>query len=501
MRNATVRLAVLTAVLFVLSTATAFSFDFSKLEESVSETTLDNGLKIIVMERHDAPVVSCVTYANVGGVDDPKEYTGIAHMLEHMAFKGTTTTGTTDIDKELAAMKIEDSIWLLLRAERKMGLRADSAKLQELEAAFAEAQENAKQYVKDDAWHGLMEEQGAVGINAGTGKDQTSYIMNLPSNKLELWMAMESDRFINPVFREMYQERNVVAEERRQSLENNPVMRAIDAMVSTAFSAHPYGVTIIGHMSDIQNYSRQAVEDYFHKYYVASNLIVAIVGDVKPKEVFKLAEKYWGKLPNRPAPERVATIEPEQKGEKIVTLQDPAQPLFGVAWHVPEYIHPDWPALEAAVDYLGQGRTSLLYKSLVKDNKAASSAGVFLGWPGNKYPCLAFAYGFPNPGVSPDSCVDLTLIEVERLKNELLAPEEVEAIKTRAKAQFVNQLTSNLGMAQNLASYQNDWGDWHMLFKELDRINGVTAEDIQRVAQKYFTKENRTVAKLYTTES
>ncbi len=491
---------IVTACLVLLAAPTLFGFDFSTLEKSVSETTLDNGLKIIVMERHDAPVASFITFANVGGVDDPKEYTGLAHMLEHMAFKGTTTLGTTDIEAELKAMKVEDSIWALLRAERKKGLRADSTQLAELQQAFDDAIETANEYVKPSEFNHILEKEGGISINAGTGKDQTIYVVSLPSNKLELWMAMESERFLNPVLREMYRERNVIVNERLQVLDNNPIMRTIDAMQSTAFSAHPYGISIVGHMSDIKNYSRDAVKEYFKKYYIPSNLIVAIVGDVKPKEVFKLAKKYWGRIPSGPKPERVATIEPPQKGEKRVTLHDPAQPLFAIAYHIPSGTHPDWPVLEAISDYLGQGRTSLLYKNLVKEKKIASNVGVWAGWPGNKYPCLCIAFAMPATGHTNEECEEQILAEIKRFKDELIPVEEVEKIQARAKAGFVNGLRSNMGMAQQLAAYENDWGSWRELFQQLDRINAVTPEDIQRVAREYFTEENRTVAKLNTVE-
>ncbi len=491
---------IVTACLVLMTAPALFGFDFSELEGTVSETTLDNGLKIIVMERHDAPVASFVTFANVGGVDDPKEYTGLAHMLEHMAFKGTTTLGTTDLEAELKAMAVEDSIWALLRAERKMGLRADSTRLEELQQAFDDAIEAANQYVESNEFDHILEKEGGTGINAGTGKDMTQYIMSLPSNKLELWMAMESERFLNPVLREMYRERNVIVNERLQVLDNNPIMRTIDAMQSTAFSAHPYGISIVGHMSDIKNYSRDAVKEYFKKYYIPSNLIVAIVGDVKPKEVFKLAKKYWGRIPSGPKPERVATIEPPQKGEKRVTLHDPAQPLFAVAYHIPSGTHPDWPVFEAISDYLGQGRTSLLYKNLVKEKKIASNVGTWPGYPGNKYPCLCIAFAMPATDHTNEECEEQIFAEIERLKEELIPIEEVDKIKARAKAGFVNGLRNNLGMAIQLAGFQNDYGDWRELFRELDRINTVTPEDIQRVAKEYFTEENRTVAKLNTVE-
>jgi predicted Zn-dependent peptidase len=490
-----------TVIVVFLLVSMSLGFDFSKLENAVSEYKLDNGLTIIVMERHDAPVVSFVTYVNVGGVNDPKEYTGMAHMFEHMAFKGTTTLGTTDIEKELQAITVEDSIWNDLRAERKKGRLADSARLVELEKAFEKAIETANQYVVPNAFDQVLEAEGMVSMNAWTSKDHTLYMMSLPSNKVELWMAMESERFLNPVLREMYREQKVIAEERRQTLENDPVERTIWGLMAAAFQAHPYGVTIDGHMSDIQNYTRAAAQSYFDKYYVPSNMVIGIVGDVEPKSVLDLAKKYWERIPAKPVPEGLATVEPEQQGERQIELEDMAQPLFLVGWHIPEGTHPDWPALEALADYLGQGRTSLLYRNLVKDKKIAASTGVLMGWPGNKYPCMFGAYAVPSPQHTNEECQEQIYAEVERMKSELIPVEEVEKIKTRAKAGFVNNLSRNLGMAIQLCSYETDRGNWRELFRELDRINAVTPEDIQRVAQKYLTKKNRTVAKLNTVGS
>jgi len=489
------------ACLALVSAPLVFAFDFQKIEKTVSEHTLANGLKIIVMERHEAPVASFVTYVDVGGVDDPKEYTGLAHMFEHMAFKGTRQVGTQDIDTELQLMKVEDSIFYELRAERKKGAQADSTRLAALQKAFDEAIEAANRVVVPNEFDNILERHGAVNLNAGTGMDQTSYIMSLPSNKLELWMAMESARFNQPVLREMYREREVIAEERRQTLENNPIGRAIDVLKSTAFTAHPYGISIVGHMSDIKNYTRDAAKAFFEKYYVPSNMIIAICGDVYPDEVFRLAEQYWGGMPAKPNPEPVATVEPEQQGERRVILEDPAQPFFAAAWHVPEYTHPDWPAVQALMDYLGQGRTSLLYTNLVKEKKIAAEVFAFAGYPASKYPTLALVGVIPAADHSNEECESEVYVEVERLQNELLPAEDVAEIKARAKADFINGLTSNLGMASQLASAQNDWGDWRALFKELGRINGVTPEDIQRVAKKYFTKNNRTVVCLNTVQS
>ena len=498
MKKSSLGIKIFFAFLFLTLVSASYGFDFSEIEKSVTTTTLDNGLRVLVMERHDAPVVSFITFVNVGGANDPKEYTGLAHMFEHMAFKGTTTLGTKDIDKELKLMHVEDSIFYDLRAERKKGPLADSVRLAELEEAFKIAIDDAGELVVPNAFDQVLESEGSAMLNAGTGMDQTMYITNLPSNKLELWMAMESERFFNPVLREMYRERNVIAEERRQTLENSPIGRTIDELKSAAFTAHPYGISIVGHMSDIQNYTRDAAKAYYEKYYVPSNMIISIVGDVNPKDVIKLAKKYWGRIPKKPVPDKLATVEPEQKGERRGNLSDPSQPLFAAAWHIPSGTDTDWPAIEAMMDYLGQGRTSLLYKNLVKEKKIAANVGAFPGYPGNKYPCLALVYAMPSADHTNEECEEQIFSEVEKLKTELLPVEEVEKIKARAKASLINNLTNNMGMAMQLAMYWMQFGDWRALFKELDRINAVTPEDIKRVAETYFTKDNRTVAKLNT---
>jgi predicted Zn-dependent peptidase len=314
-------------------------------------------------------------------------------------------------------------------------------------------------------------------------------------------MAMESERFLNPVLREMYRERNVIAEERRQTLENNPIRRLLTAMTAAAFIAHPYHVPIVGYMSDIQNYTREAARAYFKKYYVPSNMAIAVVGDVDPDNVFKLAKKYWGRIPYSPPPEPLNTVEPKQEGEREVILEDPAQPFLAIAWHIPSETDPDFPVIEAMMDHLGQGRTSLLYETMVKKDKIAADVGSFAGYPGTKYPTLAVAYAIPASEHSNEECETAILAEIKKMQETPLSAEDVEHIKARAKAQFINSLTSNMGMAMRLATYEMRWGDWRELFRELDRINAVTADDIQRVANKYFIDENRTVAMLNTIQS
>ena len=245
------------AFLTLLGGVAVSAFDFSELENKITERTLENGLKIIVMERHEAPVATFVTWANVGSVDDPKGYTGLAHMFEHMAFKGTTTLGSKDIDEEQKLIAVEDSLFMELRAARNMGRLTDSVKVQELTEAYENAREASYLLVEPNAFGEAISRAGGEGLSAGTLSDGTVYFISLPSNKVELWMAMESERFLNPVLREMYKERDVVAEERRMRTESNPFGRVLEEFLALAFKAHPYGISGIGHMSDIQNYSRK----------------------------------------------------------------------------------------------------------------------------------------------------------------------------------------------------------------------------------------------------
>ena len=501
MKKANTRLVMMLVCLMLGMTVTVSAFDFSKMENAVTEHTLKNGLKVLVMERHDAPVASFVTYANVGGTDDPKGYSGLAHMLEHMAFKGTKSLGSKDIDKELELMAVEDSVFTELRAERNKGRFADTLKIQELTAAYDEARDAAYELVEPNKFGNVVEREGGVGLNAYTSMDATVYFFSLPSNKVELWMALESERFLNPVLREMYKERDVVAEERRMRTESSPIGKLIEEFLCMSFKAHPYGIPAIGHMSDIQCYSRKEVKEYFYKHYTPSNMVIAIVGDVKTKDVIKLAEKYWGHIPYRPAPERVATIEPEQNGERRVVIEDPAQPFYIVGWHVPNNTHPDRPALDALADYLGQGRTSMLYKNLIKEKKVAINVGAFAGFPGGKYPTMIAVYAMAAAEHGNEELESEIFAEVEKLRTELISAEDVEKIKARAKAGFINQLDDNNGIALQLAAYQTQWGNWREMFRELDRINKVTAEDIKRVANEYMTKKNRNVAMIVTEEN
>jgi predicted Zn-dependent peptidase len=494
-------LGIIVLILFLgVSGGTIWGFDFSTVEEKISDFTLDNGLKFIVLEDHSAPVASFITLADVGGADDPKGYDGLAHFFEHMAFKGTDEVGTKDYKAEKKALQELDAIYDEMRGEEKKGHFGDSAKLADLKVKFEEAQKVCDELVEMNEYSVIVDREGGVGLNAGTGYDQTMYYCSFPSNKAELWFALESRRFTDPVLRQFYKEKEVIKEERRMGVESSPVGRLVEEYLGLAFKAHPYGISLVGPMSDIHNMDKKTALEFFRKYYVPSNIIIAIVGDVKPDEIKKLAEKYFADLPASPEPDRVTTIETGQNAERRVAVFDKAQPFLLIGYHRPDVTHPDDPVYDAIADYLGQGRTSLLYKNLVKEKKIATSASAFASFPGNKYNSQFGIFVVPSQGVTAEECETEIYAEIEKLMNDPIPQEELDKIKARAKAAFINQLSSRSGMAGQLLAAENLFGDWRELFKSLDHINSVTVEDVQRVAKGTFQRNNRTVGYIETIE-
>lgn len=473
--------------------------DLARFESRLTEFTLDNGLKFLVLERHDAPVVTCFTHVNVGSVDEVKGITGLAHIFEHMAFKGTTTIGTKDYKSEAKALVRVDEAFHALRSELLKGDRADPNRVDRLRQRFDEAQQEGQKFLVHDEFEETLKREGGTNLNAGTSTDYTVYFVNLPSNKLELWMLMESERFRVPVLREFYKEKEVVMEERRLRTETQPIGRLIEDFLATAYKAHPYGEPVIGHMSDLEAISRTQAETFFKEYYVPVSMTIAIVGDVSPQGVKAMAKKYFGRIPYHPTPKPVVTVEPPQEGERRVIIEDPSQPFVVVGYHKPGINHPDDAVFDAITDIMGMGRTSRLYTTLVKEKRIAVAASGFQGMPGVKYPGLFLFYAVPSQGHTNQENLEAIYAQIDRLKNEPVSREELDKAKTRARAGLIRQLDSNEGLAQQLAFYEVVTGDWRNLFKQLDRIDAVTAEDIQRVAQTYFTNKNRTVGLIQTT--
>jgi len=469
---------------------------FAEFKGRVTKFTLANGLKFIVAERHQAPVASFYTYADVGSVQDPKGQTGLAHMFEHMAFKGTPTIGTTNFAEEKLSLDRVDRAFIALRAERDKGAKADKAKLEELQKAFDAAQEGAGKFVVTNEFGRVIEQSGGRGLNASTAHDRTDYFFSLPSNEAELWFYLESERWLHPVLREFYKEAAVVREERRMSVDSSPMGRMIEEFLHAAYLAHPYGERGIGYMSDLENFTRKDAEDFFEKNYGPSNLTCVVVGDVDPKKIRELAETYFGRIPPRAAGEPTRTIEPPQKVERRIKMQAQAQRVLIMGYHKPSGTDPDSPIYDAIGSLLSDGRSSRLTRNLVTQKKVAVAAGGFPDFPGEKYPGLFVFFGYPAPGKTNEEFEKEMAGEIERLKNELVSDEELAGVKRRFRANILGGLDSNTGLAQLLAKFEVLTGSWENLFTYLDKAEKVTPADIQRVAQATFVDTNRTVGYL-----
>jgi predicted Zn-dependent peptidase len=487
----------LVCVLIVISTLAAGQ-DVASFEKRITVKKLGNGLTVVILERPEAPVFSFNTRVDAGSVQDPMGKTGLAHMMEHMAFKGTDKIGTTDYAAEKVALEKVEEAYSAYRTERHKTVGRDEQKLKQLEKAWQDATEAAQKFVKPNEFVEIIEKNGGEGVNAGTSDDETAYNYSLPANRLELWAYMESERFLHPVMREFYKERNVVMEERRMRTDSNPIGRLLEQFLAEAFAAHPYRRPTVGWVADLNDFSASDALDFFHRYYVPSNMVVAVVGDVKAADAMPIIEKYFGRIPAKNQPDEYTTQEPPQNSERQVVLHDPAQPVFLEGYHRPSFRDPDDAVYDAIADVISSGRTSRLYRSLVRDKKLASFAGGFSDLPGVKYPHLFAFFGLPLPGHTPAEIRDAIHEEIERLKREDITDDELKMVKTRAKANLIRRLAENEGLAQQLATVVALYGDWRELFYEVDRIDKVTKEDIRRVANKTFVPTNRTVGVIET---
>lgn len=469
------------------------------LAERVIEHKLANGLTVLLVERHESPVLSINMTFGVGGINEHTGITGVAHLYEHMAFKGTKTLGTKDYAKErplLAELDRLNGEIGSLREQLRAAGQQDSPALQNKLQTFREVQAAADALVVGNEMPLLYQRHGAVGLNASTGKDVTRYTVSLPANRLPLWAAIEADRMANPVLREFYKERAVVMEERRLRTEDSPNGLLFEAFAAAAFQAHPYGFPTIGWGSDILALTPAETERFFRTYYGPNNAVVAIAGDINPKEVIALIERTFGSLPAAPPPPPVVTVEPPQKGERRVEVEFEAEPILIMGYHKPSLGHQDDFVFDVLDSVLSEGVTSRLYRTLVRDKRLALSVGTDSGFPGQRDPNVFVISAAPLASHTAAEVEAAIEEELERLKTEPVSAKELEKVLNNLDASLVRSLRSNSGLASQLAFFQTLAKDWRYILTVRDKIASVTPADIQRVAAQYFVKPNRTVATL-----
>lgn len=458
------------------------------LEDKVTEFTLANGLTFLVVERREAPVFFGLVRFKVGGVDEVPGITGLAHMFEHMVFKGTPAIGSKDFEKEKVLLDAIEEVGETLSRARAEG---NTEKEQTALATLRDLEREHQKFVETNEMPRLYEENGGSGLNATTSADFTTYFVSLPSSRLELWMLMESERFKHPVMREFYKERDVVMEERRMRYESQPGGAMWELMLGTAFAAHPYRNPVIGHMSDLRTLTVADARTFFAEHYVPQNAVVVLAGDVDPENAFTLAQKYFGDIPKAPDAPLVRTREPEQKGERRATLEWDAEPSVMVAYHVPTWPHPDYFPLRVLAQTLAWGKSSRLERALVKTG-LTSDAGVFFG-PGERYNHLLI---FGADPIAPRTTADVEAAfskEIERLAREPVTARELERIRNNLEANFVRSLGSNRSLAFQMSQAHLLTGSWRTLLTYRDHIAKVAPEDVTRVAQTYLRPANRTV--------
>ncbi len=489
--------------LFVLLCAlqTVLAQDLASFEKRVHVKKLSNGLTVLFLSRPQAPVFSFFTLVDAGDAQDPDGRTGLAHMMEHMAFKGTDEIGTTNYPAEKAALAKVESAYAAYDQENNRVVNRDEKKIAELKAAWEKARAEADKYVVKNEFGEIIERNGGVGLNASTGLDHTQYFYSLPANRLELWAYLESERFLHPVMREFYKERDVVMEERRMRTDSSPTGRLVEQFLSVAYDGSPYHRPGIGYASDLRHFSATDAARFFKTYYVPSNMVVAVVGDLDADKVFAIVEKYFGRIPSGPKPEEYETAQTKQTSERRVVLHEASQPFYIEGYQKPNYRDKDDVVFSVISGVMSEGRTSRLYRSLVRDQKIAVAAEGFSGFPGDKYRTLYAFYAVPAQGHSADEMGSAIHEAIEKLKSEGVSADELKMVKTRSKAALLRSLANNQGLAGNLASNQLKYGDWRELFRRIDKIDAVTNEDVKRVANEIFVENNRTVGILETTRA
>ena len=414
--------------------------------DDVKSFTLKNGMKIFVLEDSSIPNANMYFFYRVGSRNEYIGITGISHFFEHMMFNGAKKYGPKQFDR-------------------------------------------------------VMEANGGSN-NAYTSEDITAYTDWYPSSSIEVMFDLEADRIANLNFdpKMIESERGVILSERSTGLENSPLTELWWQVQSMAFYAHPYMWPVMGYESDIRNWSKEDLENYFHTYYAPNNCVVVISGDVKLANVKKLAEKYFEPIPAGPKPRAVHTVEPEQKGEKRLFIQrEVPSPYLLIAYHVPQSGSEDYYALDLLNSILSEGESSRLYNSIIDNQQLALEIGSY--YPEAFDPTLFFFYGICNDEVTAAKLETAVLNEIDKIIKDGISESELQKVKNQKLMGFYRTTETINGMSNTIGTYELFFGDYKKMFTAPDDYKTVTADDIKNVAAKYFTKQNRTVGILNTEEA
>ena len=487
--------------------ATVFSTSASAQQVQAEEFVLDNGMRFLLVPRTDQPnAIAAGWMARVGSVNERPGITGISHFFEHMIFKGTKAMGTRDAAADAEFMSkqksVRDRINALVWNDQYARFFAgeiddpwnpanDTPELKKLRAELKQLMDDHRNVIVKDEFDAVYTKMGGSGMNAFTSYDLTFYFINVPSNKFELWAWMESDRLDDSVFREFYSERDVVHEERRLRTESTPTgvfQEQFDAMF---WIASPYSWPVIGWPSDLNSYTKEEAKRYWDIYYRPNNLVGVIVGDFDPAEVKPVIKRYFSRLRRgETTPPPVVTLEVKQLAEQRMNAECDCQPQVEVRYHTVPFNHADSFALDVLAEILN-GRTGRLYKSMVEGAEIASSASA--NQDSRKYAGAFSFLGEVKGESTPAQLEEAWYAQLKRLQDELVPAEELQKVKNRIAADNYRRLQNNFFLMVQLA-YLEGLGDWKYINESPAKLAAVTAEDVQRVARKYFGETNRSVA-------
>jgi len=476
-----------------------------KAQVPVEELTLDNGMRLLLVRKPEQATVMAGWVAKVGSANERPGITGVAHFFEHMMFKGSKKIGTKDYERDQEVMRQQEALQEKIRAQYRVQREryrkgeiddpfdphARTPQLVDLETQFQKLVEEQRSLMVKDEFDRIYTAAGASGMNATTNSDSTIYWVTVPANKLELWFWMESERLLEPVFREFYSERDVVQEERRMRIESTPTGPFDEQLNAMFWTSIPYKWDTIGWSSDLKTLSMADAQEFFSTFYAPQNIVAALVGNFDRAEVETLAKRYFGRIPHgsRPIPD-VVTLEEKQLAEKRMNAECDCQPQVTIQFHTVPFEHRDDYVLDV-VSGLLNGQTGRLNKELVLKRQIASDAGS--GQQSLKYAGQFTVYAETKGEATPAELEAALVAELERLKSEPVPPEELQKVKNQVVAGSYRNLQNPFYLLLQLLFYEG-WGDWTYLNHWADRTLAVTAEDVRRVAQKYFTRENRTVA-------
>lgn len=466
------------------------------LEKKIVKAKLQNGLTVLIMERKFSPTVSLFIRYRVGAVDEIPGQSGAAHFLEHMMFKGTTTIGAKNYPAEKKLLSRIEQTGEQLDQVRKKQDSVDPQKIRRLEARLKKLQSEHLRYYIPNEIDRLYTENGASGMNASTGQDMTTYYINLPANKIELWARIESDRLLHPVFRQFYTERDVILEERRQRVEASPDGKLYEVFLGRAYTTHPYGIPIIGLPKDLTFMSPAAIRGIHRKYRSPGRICIAVVGDVDPSKTMDLIRRYFGRIPDAGAPSFGIPAEPQQTAERKVEVLFDASPSMIIGYHKPAPPAQEDYVLDVLEAIFSKGRTSRLYDKLVIQKQIADSVSVVNGVPASRYPNLFTIFARPRHPHTNSEVQAAIIEEIEAVKAHSVTEEELARAKNQIKMDYIKSLDSNSDLASILSYYELLLGDYRYFSDYLPRIQKVTSGEIRAAAIRYLTAENRTVAVL-----